>query len=297
MIYRPLRNSIELSGDAAQVFRAKPPADLAPYVLEFWEYVINPIADAVPTQIFPNGCMSLRFNIRPDHVESILYGPSTSPNMKGWLYSEWRIVGAVLHPERAYQLLGLSAHEFRDLRIKMDSIWPNKLASVESQLAEATNFKQSVAIMSQFLRQRLRTDVLPKSTFLNAYQKIIMHSANSTNIPELTKHYGLSDRHLRRQFKKYLGISPKEMSRVARLQNSIRRLGTLTQLKIIDLSFETGHSEQSHFTREFHSLTGMTPGKFKRLVGRFSEQDLDIWQILSPNLYRETLSPKYFKFR
>lgn len=297
MSYRPLRNSIELSGDAARVYRIIPPADLLPYVLEFWEYKINPLASAVPTQIFPNGCVSIRFNVRKEGVESILYGPSTNRNMKGWLFSEWIVVGAVIRPERAYHLLGLSAHEFRDLRIKFDCIWPNRMARIEERMSETKSFRERADVMIRFLRASIRQDVAPKNSFLSAYREIVDESGVTTNITDIAKRHGVNDRNLRRQFRKYLGLSPKEMARVARLQQGLKNLSRLPGSNISKLSLDAGYCEQSHFTREFQDLTGMAPGKFASLVGKFSNPELDIWRGLSAaKLFRDVLSPDLFRF-
>ncbi len=108
MKFRPIRTSTVLSGKSVVTTRVAAPPDLSPYVMEFWEYKVDPRLPYVPVQVFPNGCLSIRFNIKPQEVEPVLYGPSTCNNMKGLFYSDWTIFGAALWPARSYQLLGLS---------------------------------------------------------------------------------------------------------------------------------------------------------------------------------------------
>ena len=293
--YAPVRTSAELSGNAVRATRVMPPPDLAAVVMDFWQYEVDPALDYIPIQVFPSGCVVLRFNIRPDHVESVLYGPSLRNSMKGVFYHDWSIFGIALRPERAYQLLGLSLYELRNIRIHLDCFWPQPVRVLEQQLQETTNFGQRITLMVNFLRQVLRTDVSPKAEFLNAFHDIVRLAPSAEDIGYIAKRNGTSSRNLRRSFYKYLGIGPKQAERLFRVQNSMSEICQKPNSKLALVAQTNGFSDQAHFSREFSSLTGYTPGRFAALIGSMHEKSLPAWNTTDTS-WRFKRSPKIMRF-
>ena len=66
----------------------------------------------------------------------------------------------------------------------------------------------------------------------------------------------LSDRHRRRVFQTAVGLSPKQVERIARFQ---RLLG---ELAAVGSSEFAGFYDQAHAIREFRALAGVTPGAY-----------------------------------
>lgn len=293
--YRPMRTSTELSGNAIQTRRVSAATDLQPYVMEFWEYSVDPTLDYAPVQVFPNACLSIRFNIKPDGVEAILYGPSVLNNMKGLFYSDWVIFGAALWPARSYQLLGLPVHEIRDLRIHLDCIWPQQSMLLCEQIEAAADMHARISVLSTFLRAIMR-DKPPQADFLNAYSTLVSKTSLAPDIRLLTDASGTSGRSLRRHFKKYLGLGPKQMHQLIKVQHALKLLRQGTDRNLADLSIQLGFSDQAHFNRCFKAFVGITPSRFMRLVGHMQDKSLDIWQGLDPQ-YKDRPSPEVFRFQ
>ncbi len=222
--YHPIRTSAVLSGSAITARRIAPPADLQPYVMEFWEYAVNPELPFAPVQVFPNGCVSIRFTIKSDEVEPILYGPSICNNMKGLFFSDWIIFGVALWPHRSYQLLGLSIHEVRDLRIHLDCLFPKQTEALCEKMSSTRNIAERIKVLSDFLRRTLREQT-PSADFLNAYSNLVSEAPLHSDVRSITRNKQTSDRHLRRHFSKYLGLSPKETHRLVKVQSALSMLG------------------------------------------------------------------------
>ena len=297
MLYRPLRTSAELSGNSVRVHRVTPPVDLHEYLLEFWEYEVDSKIDCVPVQVFPSGCVSMRFNINADGVEPILYGPSTNNNMKGWFYHDWTIFGAVIHPDKAYHLLGLSMHELRDLRINFDCFWPKETRYLRAEIGDTVSFKERIQVFSKFLRKIIRNDVRPKNTFLNAYSDIVSQATHKQDLGEISVRHGTSSRELRRHFSKYLGLGPKEMERLTRVQQGMKNLKAMPASNLASLAINAGYSDQAHFTRELRAFTGFSPKKFASLVGKFHDSHLENWKGMESERHRSLAGPKIFRFK
>lgn len=81
---------------------------------------------------------------------------------------------------------------------------------------------------------------------------------------------GLSPSHFARKFRQSAGLSLQRFINYRRIQTSLGLLKDHS-IPLAHVAFELGFSSQSHFTRLFSDLTGMTPAKyrnqFRRVVG------------------------------
>jgi AraC-like DNA-binding protein len=72
----------------------------------------------------------------------------------------------------------------------------------------------------------------------------------------------MSQSALERHFRVAVGVAPKKLSRLARLQHVCRLWNTGKSLT--DISTEAGYFEQSHMVRDFRLFTGTSPEQFFR---------------------------------
>lgn len=275
--YRPLRSNVLLGNSALLAVRAAAPRDLAPYLLEFWQYEVPEPLSYVPVQIYPSGVSVLRFDIRPDGVDATLFGPSLSPNLRGLFFRGVPIFGVAVRATHTYQLLGLSASELRELRIALDVFWPRALPELKQRLWHAADFAQRVAILSEFLRGVLRTRA-PDPEFLGAFQALV---ESGGRLPLAAKS-GASERTMRRQFARFVGVSPKEMARVIRFQRLLSNMVQAVPGDLARIAQQAGYSDQAHMTREFVRMVGVAPGEYLRYLPRLHDPRLEIWSRLSP---------------
>ncbi len=277
-----MRTSIDLSGQGVGVCRAPAPADLAPYVEEFWQYTVSPALDYLPMQVYPSGCVTLRFNIVSQSVDALIYGPSTCNQMKAIFFQEWIVFGATLRPDRAYHLLGLTVAELRDLRIPMESFWPQLVSDLSDQLYGSETFNGRVELLTAFLRNVLRTDTEPSADFLNTFQDLLANASHAQDISLTARRHQISGRTMRRHFNQYLGLGPKQMDRVLRVQETMRQIVQGSTRGLSALSHDQGFSDQSHLTREFRDIVGLSPKRFLSLVGQIHDKNLPEWRGLNP---------------
>lgn len=85
---------------------------------------------------------------------------------------------------------------------------------------------------------------------------------------EMARLVGISSTHFNRQFTFLFGMSPTRFLHSLRVEKA-RQLLMHTDEAVGGIALETGYHDQSHFTRHFRRLTGMTPGQFRsRFRGR-----------------------------
>ncbi|MDZ4659446.1 MAG: AraC family transcriptional regulator [Bythopirellula sp.] len=80
---------------------------------------------------------------------------------------------------------------------------------------------------------------------------------------EIAEFCGLSSTHVHRLFRRLLRMSPTEYLLALRLQEA-RRLLVTTDHPLSVIAVDTGFFDQSHFSKRFRKMTGMTPTQFRK---------------------------------
>ena len=77
-------------------------------------------------------------------------------------------------------------------------------------------------------------------------------------IRELAQQVGWSHRHLVGRFREQVGLAPKSVARVLRLQRSLVLLERSGE-SLAGVALAAGFCDQAHMNREFRALAGCTP--------------------------------------
>jgi transcriptional regulator GlxA family with amidase domain len=83
-----------------------------------------------------------------------------------------------------------------------------------------------------------------------------------TRVGGAADYLGVSQRHLERLFRLYVGVSPKWVIRRYRLFEATERLETDPRMDVAMLATELGYFDQSHFIRDFTAMIGTSPTKY-----------------------------------
>ena len=86
--------------------------------------------------------------------------------------------------------------------------------------------------------------------------------AEPVMVSALARELDMSDSSFSRAFKASVGVSPSRYMRDRRVARA-RRLLETTDMALIDVTFETGFSSQSHMTYVFVRELGVTPGRYR----------------------------------
>jgi len=95
--------------------------------------------------------------------------------------------------------------------------------------------------------------------------------AGMLRVVALSQAVGMSPRHLRRVFRCWVGLSPKQALRILRFQSTLRQFA-LRSDRTAATAASAGYFDQSHLARESARLAQATPGRLsKRHVADFSK--------------------------
>lgn len=99
--------------------------------------------------------------------------------------------------------------------------------------------------------------------------------AQSPALSQLAKGAGVHPTHLARVFRQFEHCTVGEYVREVRI-NYARQKIMRSKESLVEIALATGFADQTHFTRSFKRVTGMTPGEFRRVFSPrkyTSEQD------------------------
>jgi AraC-like DNA-binding protein len=100
-----------------------------------------------------------------------------------------------------------------------------------------------------------------------AYATRALYSPDPPSIASLEASTGWSRQHLTRMFSRHVGVGPKVLARVARLQRAVVALQAPHREGLADLAADLGYFDQAHMALDFRSLAGVAPSAVRASRG------------------------------
>ena len=112
---------------------------------------------------------------------------------------------------------------------------------------------------------REKREVRLRPRWLSMAEDLVRESLElSWSLKELASDVGVHPAHLARVFRQFHGCSIGEHVRKLRIKRACRKI-VVSRESLAQIALETGFVDQSHFSRSFKRLMGMTPGDFAAL--------------------------------
>ena len=195
--------------------------------------------------------------------ELFLYGQTLDPISLDVLGPHNYVV-VQLYPFASKYLLNIDPRELNDECFDLLQIKYIETENYRTQLRESNSLNEQVEIISNLMRELINSHNVNENDNIEKAISLILHSKGQIKIKELLKELPLTERTLERNFRAYVGLSPKQFSKIIQFQSSLNKLTEAKFQKLIDIGFESGFTDQSHFIRTFKSYTGQTPSFYYR---------------------------------
>jgi AraC-like DNA-binding protein len=114
------------------------------------------------------------------------------------------------------------------------------------------------------------TSVFTPQVMTMIVERVDANLGMRASLREISSGFGLSPSHFARKFHQSTGLSLNRFMNRRRISQSFALLKT-GKTPLAQLSLDLGFSSQSHFTRLFSGLTGLTPHQFRRAQSRMVE--------------------------
>lgn len=254
-----------------------PAPPLAPFVRCVW--TLRAAAGAVGAQpIVPDGCVELVFH-RGDPFRRLTSG-GTSTQARALLVGALTapvvveptgaadVVGIRLHPWSGHRTTGIPAGVLSDIE-PLHDIAPSVAGEIQ-RLVDSEDERTLVPQMMRLLERRVLA-LRPPDPALRALVEQVMRSPALPGVREMASRLGRSTRWVQRAFASTVGINPKMLARIARVQRALRMTRRDTRSSWSMIAAEAGYFDQSHLVRDFRQFVGCTPSQFDPRAMRITD--------------------------
>lgn len=229
-----------------------PHAALRPFVDRFW--VRSGDGEPEPRRILPDGCIDLLIDLNRG-AHAVAVGTMTraitfdSP-------APVRIVAVRFRPGGAVPFLAVPADQLTDRVIPCVELGLRWLAP--ARLEDFAAVDQAARALEQSLLNRLHAIRAPDDLIAHAVKTLLL-LPTCPSIEQLSRGLGWSRQHLRRRFMQQVGVGPKQLARVVRMQRAVDVLQRRPSDGIAGTAVALGYFDQAHLSRDLRDLAGVTP--------------------------------------
>jgi AraC-like DNA-binding protein len=196
-----------------------------------------------------------------DAASAVVTGPRAEPSAApGALWGRGVSVG--LTPAGAAALLGAPMAELAGATVPLSDV-DIRLAGLVERLAAAPAWPDRFALLDRVLAGRLDSGAtVPPAVVTRAWRRLQEPAA--PRIGALAASLGISRRHLEQGFRRWIGLAPGAVARVARFQRAVGLLSA--GVPPARIAAEAGYTDQPHLTRDVRALSGLTPVRLRAFV-------------------------------
>ena len=136
---------------------------------------------------------------------------------------------------------------------------------LEQDIIQATDTKQRIEIIECFLQNKLNDQVIVSNIVTNIVRETIdalLATKGSASITDILKGDLSKRRQLERMFVKQVGISPKQLGKLIRLQSALKMMLNKEDESLTSIAYNNEYYDQAHFIKDFKEFTGVSPKEF-----------------------------------
>jgi AraC-like DNA-binding protein len=251
----------------------EPHPDLASLVKCYWTLEVPVETNAQRQRIVPDGCIEMIFILGDDikrytsenefiiQPPALVVGQITEPFIiepTGYV----NCFAARFYPFGFANFVTTAIKNLANKETPIGRLFGEKPAKELAQnIIQAIDTKERIEIIESFLLEKLKKkttiDGIVKSTVAT-----MLATKGNTSINTILKGHLTNRRQLERKFASQIGISPKQLGKVIRLQSALKLLLNQQTENLTRIAYESEYYDQAHFNRDFKEFTGINPKDF-----------------------------------
>ncbi|MCR6481472.1 AraC family transcriptional regulator [Amycolatopsis sp. OK19-0408] len=183
-------------------------------------------------------------------------------------------LGVRFRPGSFRAFLGRSVSDIADRAVPLTDVFgPTAIDAAESVRTAADDAQMVRAIDNLLIAKPVRLS--PAARRAVEAVESIAHDPGITRVAQLCADTGLTTRAVQRLFAEHVGCPPKWAIRIYRLNDAAQRIATEGDPDYAGLAVRLGYSDQSHFIRDFRTVTGQSPAEYTRTARAAAEPEPD----------------------
>lgn len=238
------------------------PSDtLSVFIQTYWH--LKPTNNKFLSQkIVTDGGSGIIFNFDTSCENAILL---TCPRLKALHFpitNTTDIIGIRFLPGGAYPFLKKFTQCKNGNTINLSNQDISQIEQIYESMKNAKTIQERINILNNFFLKQLQDfERVPSLWIFEVIDTMKSHEGN-LKINELSKKLSLSMRQFERLFKKEVGLSPKQFSKILRMQKARSLISSKNFDSLTDISYESNYFDQAHFIKDFKVFVEETPKEY-----------------------------------
>ena len=253
-----------------QTFQPHP--DLSAFVKFYWTLEVPFDPSNQKQKIIPDGCIEMTFNLEDKikrytsedefivHPNAMIMGQRT----KSYYIEPLGNVNSFaicFYPYGFANFICTPLENLVDVETSIESQFGELPAKeLEQNIIQATSTQERIEIIEAFLLNKLNQGKTIENLVKTTVDSLLATNG-SHSIKQILKDDLSKRRQLERNFKKQIGISPKQLGKVLRLQTALKILLKDNE-SLTSIAYESEYFDQAHFIKDFKEFIGTTPKEF-----------------------------------
>lgn len=250
-----------------------PHPDLEAFISCYWTLEVPAEAAGQRQRIVPDGCIEMAFLLGDDikrftaedafvlQPRAMVVGQITQPYViapTGHVNS----FAVRFYPYGFANFVKVRLLSLADRETPISTLFGVETAeTLEQNIIQAPGVQERIAIIEDFFRSMLSE----KSMIDNIVQSTVdtlLATKGSSSIQTILQQDPSKRRQLERKFVQQIGLSPKKLGKVIRLQSALNMLLNEDAESLTHLAYENNYYDQAHFIKDFKEFTGTNPTAF-----------------------------------
>ena len=242
-MYDPVKDGVAKTVESVLYTEAVPPAELGDLVHCFWELRTERELDGDFTlHAMPDACVNLLFDLADTRIAGVTRLHTTHTTLD--LGRSFHYAGIQLFPGVWRGDPAATVDHY------VGEPYEGDLPLVETgAAAAAVDHEHRSTVFTELVTTLIHAGLVAPNPVTAA---VLQRLDEITSVADMADVAALSPRQLQRTLKATTGFTPHDLLKVLRIQQSFRRDYLLL------------FADQSHFTHSFRTMTGYTPGRFRK---------------------------------
>lgn len=251
----------------------EPHIDLKSLVSCYWTLEVPKQDEPQKQRIVPDGCIEMAFILGDDikrytsdnefilQPRAMVLGQTIEPfyiEPTGFV----KTFAVRFYPYGFANFVTEAISDLVNKETPLNKLFEKKSANhLAQKISNAENTEQRIRSVENFLLKRLNDEKTIDKIVKNTVDSLL--STNGTaSINSILKKDLSKRRQLERNFKKQIGVSPKQLGKVIRLQAALKMVLNPKLKNLTDIAYESEYFDQAHFIKDFKAFTGINPEGF-----------------------------------
>lgn len=139
--------------------------------------------------------------------------------------------------------------------------WAGTANKLGKEIINAKSTEQRINIIDTFLLESLNNEEIMNRIVKNTLDTLFS-SKWKNSITSIFQNKPSKRRQFERNFKKQVGMSPKRLGKLIRLQTALKMLLSKNPESLTHIAYKSQYFDQSHFIKDFKEFTGVKPKEF-----------------------------------